>query len=100
MPEAGVGRVVNATRTSSRSTPRTAGWTSGGVSNDPTLSGPREADVVRPRVCPKPQPTVACVCEYDLEARRVVLTCLVHFEQAFIHFGPALHMSRDRVQLR
>ena len=65
--------------------------------NDPTLSDPREADVVRPRVCPKPLPTVAGGCEYDREASRVFLTCLVHFEQAFVYLGPALHMRRNRV---
>lgn len=28
------------------------------MSNDPTLSNPREVNVVRPRVCPRPRPTV------------------------------------------
>ena len=70
------------------------------VSNDPTLSDPPEADVVRPRVCPKLQPAIAGVCEYNRDARRVLLTCLIHFEQAFVYLGPALHMCRDRVQLR
>lgn len=30
----------------------------------------------------------------------MLLTCLIHFEQAFVHLGPALHVCRDRVQLR